>query len=527
MVVSAGAIQLSSLPLDLAPRPPALGGAAPGRAGLRTAAEARRSDGLLARCDRRSRQTTLDHFSWAPRNVTTYSQRYFVCLEDGWSTASGGERGPIFFYAGNEADVTLYLNNTGLMWESAPKFGALLIFAEHRYYGESLPFGKHSMQHLQFLTSEQAMADFAELLIEFKREQRCESSPVVAFGGSYGGMLAAWMRMKYPHVIDGSIASSAPILAFQGMQYDAGSYAKAVTYDASPAAGAPPGCVDAVRGVWGALTRAGATAEGRHALRGALGLCPDLPFESAEDVQALAAWLQSALDYIAMGNFPYESSYITNGNGILPAFPMRAGCKIMVAAASSRNDTSAVRAMVDFANIFYNSTGVMRCVDSRRGVNPDTDDDASLWGLQYCTEMFMPSSRDGVADMFWAQPWDEAAAVDGCMKQWGVVPRPMWPLTQWGGPRISAASNIVFANGEYDPWRGGGVLTSPNPSLVALDIPGAAHHLDLMFSNPADTPEVLAARAAQEANIAKWVQERTANDDAAASSLRMASVTTA
>lgn len=76
------------------------------------------------------------------------------------------------------------------------------------------------------------------------------------------------------------------------MQYDAGSYAKAVTYDASPAAGALPGCVDAVRGVWGALARAGATAEGRHALRGALGLCPDLPFESAEDVQALAAWLQ-------------------------------------------------------------------------------------------------------------------------------------------------------------------------------------------------------------------------------------------
>lgn len=32
-------------------------------------------------------------------------------------------------------DVTLYLNNTGLMWELAPKYDAMLVFAEHRYYG--------------------------------------------------------------------------------------------------------------------------------------------------------------------------------------------------------------------------------------------------------------------------------------------------------------------------------------------------------------------------------------------------------
>lgn len=37
--------------------------------------------------------------------------------------------------------MSLYVGATGLMWENAPDFNALLVFAEHRFYGESLPFG--------------------------------------------------------------------------------------------------------------------------------------------------------------------------------------------------------------------------------------------------------------------------------------------------------------------------------------------------------------------------------------------------
>ena len=39
------------------------------------------------------------------------------------------------------------------------------------------------------------------------------TGPWIAFGGSYPGSMAAWVREKYPHLIQGSVSSSGPLLA--------------------------------------------------------------------------------------------------------------------------------------------------------------------------------------------------------------------------------------------------------------------------------------------------------------------------
>ena len=52
--------------------------------------------------------------------------------------------------------------------------------------------------------------------------------PIVLFGGSYGGMLATWLRMKFPETFQGAIASSAPILYFKG-KTEEGAFYRVVT----------------------------------------------------------------------------------------------------------------------------------------------------------------------------------------------------------------------------------------------------------------------------------------------------------
>lgn len=65
----------------------------------------------------------LDHFSF--KNLSTFQQRYLISVEH-WSRPSS----PIFFYCGNEGDIEWFAENTGFVWEIAPRFGAMVLFAE-------------------------------------------------------------------------------------------------------------------------------------------------------------------------------------------------------------------------------------------------------------------------------------------------------------------------------------------------------------------------------------------------------------
>lgn len=452
----------------------------------------------MAECDEFFLEQRLDHFDLGG---PSYLERFFVCDRE-----YRRDDGVMFFYAGNEADVELYLNHTGLMWDNAREFGAMLVFAEHRYFGRSIPFRDEVRSHIKYLSTEQALADYAVLITHIKSKYK-RDIPVMGFGGSYGGMLAAWLRMKYPHIMDGAIAGSAPILSFlhQDPPVDMGSYARIVARDASPETGTAPLCANNIRRAWQAMLSRRDTVEGRQKLKSALRVCEHTPFDSEDDVAAFMMWAKESFDTLAMGNYPYPSSYVMNGRSVLPPYPMRAACAHVQG--EFEDDLALLDAFAQSIGVYYNSSKDQACYDFSAPPDEISQFD-DLWEYIICAETYQPQSADGVQDMYWSMPWNYSADDEQCRRKWGVGIRPRWGVTQYGGHKaLRFASNIIFSNGDLDPWSGTRVLESASDSVIALKVEGGAHQLDLMFSTPLDPPGVIAAREVEKEHMRRWIRQ--------------------
>ena len=155
--------------------------------------------------------TKLSHFGLG--NDKTFGIRYLI--DDTYF-----KDGPIIFFAGAETNIWTYYNQTGFVSHVLPKeFNALVVYGEHRYFGESFPFKKEEAfkgKNSQFMTIENVLSDYLGILNQVKKQYGAR--PVIAVGESYGAELAAWLRMKFPKQIDAALAASAPLLYRRDMQ---------------------------------------------------------------------------------------------------------------------------------------------------------------------------------------------------------------------------------------------------------------------------------------------------------------------
>uniref|UniRef100_A0A672FW22 Dipeptidyl peptidase 2 n=1 Tax=Salarias fasciatus TaxID=181472 RepID=A0A672FW22_SALFA len=436
---------------------------------------------------------TLDHFNFNSFGNGTFCQRYLIS-DKFWQNGSG----PVFFYTGNEGDISDFALNSGFILELAEQQGALVIFAEHRYYGASLPFGKDSFSRplVGLLTVEQALADYAVMITELKQQLQADNCPVIVFGGSYGGMLSVYMRLKYPNIVTGALAASAPILSTAGVG-DPRQFFRDVTADYEAVS---PQCSAAVRAAFQQLQDLAARQEYRR-IQSAFALCQ--PPSAPRDIHQLNGLLRNAFTFMAMLDYPYSTHFMGN----MPAHPVKMGCDIML------RGPDLLANLRDTAAIVYNSSTPLSCFDLYNlyvecadptgcGLGPNS----LAWDYQACTEVELCFESNNVTDMFPPMSFSQADRRRYCSERWGVTPRPGWLRLQFWGDALSSASNIIFSNGDLDPWANGGVRRSLSSSLIAINIPEGAHHLDLRGANDEDPESVVRARKQEAELIAGWIQ---------------------
>ncbi|KAM7532761.1 hypothetical protein Aperf_G00000129790 [Anoplocephala perfoliata] len=391
---------------------------------------------------------------------------------------------PILFYTSNEGSVEHFAHNTGFMLELAENLTGAVIFAEHRYYGSSLPFGNQSFSvtfafninrsRFGYLTAEQALADYAKLLADFKcLNRQFSNSPVISFTGSYA----------YPNIVAGGLASSAPIWLFPGMA-DCQGFLQVTTNAYERFGGSL--CTSNIREVphWSLIDevvkKSPIPANGLDDLSRILKTCK--PFPSGD---FLSDFAQYYLVTLAMANYPYSASFL----GELPAWPVKEFCKAMKSCQTHGKLSPQEDKYLSFGD---NSVNL----------------DANGWELQTCMEMTNPLCSDGKSDMFKSTSWNPINFSNNCHARYGVRPRMDWAGLQWWAKDVINDTRLIFSNGDIDPWSAFGVLNEnavPGATVVLID--HGAYHLDLRGSHPNDTAEVRAARGLIRNKIAEWIDE--------------------
>eukprot|EP00756_Hemistasia_phaeocysticola_P057775 Hpha_TRINITY_DN34387_c0_g1::TRINITY_DN34387_c0_g1_i1::g.109611::m.109611 len=393
--------------------------------------------------------------------------------------------GPVLFYAGPEnawSPATLACLS---LWKHAEALGAAMIGAEHRFFGESFP--AQGSKDWSPLTLDNVMKDYVAVVRNYTGPGgKYEGAKVAVFGGSYGGFLSMVLRVRYPEVFAGSIASAAPTQLYgsgvaEGTWFDtvASIYQSRDTECATKLSESFQELIDGI-------------STNPTQIQAALGLCTP---PSAVTAFKLKYYAAHAVSVVTQFNYP-EPAVDSVG------LPFQAACSSL----KQGSPLQGLRSMLDFA---YNSTKKpLECFNwegkSSALGRPSLGDInfALSWSYICCTFYFMPIAGSQLATDFFhfSIPFSLEGQTQRCVNLFGVKPD---TTPKFLPSELNGASNIFFSNFFYDPVKAFSLQSNVSDSVTLTVLPNAGHTQDLL-PFPGNPPDVVAAIAQEQDVLRKW-----------------------
>ncbi|XP_019486777.1 PREDICTED: thymus-specific serine protease [Hipposideros armiger] len=444
----------------------------------------------------------LDPFNTSDRR--SFLQRYWV-NDQHWASRDG----PVFLYLGGEGSLGPGSVMRGHPAALAPAWGALVIGLEHRFYGLSVPAGGLDRAQLRFLSSRHALADVVSARLALSRLLNVSSSsPWVCFGGSYAGSLAAWARLKFPHLIFAAVASSAPVRAV----LDFSAYNEVVSRSLTSAAiGGSPECRTAASIAFTEVERrlrAGGAA--RAALRKELGACASLgrSEDRAELLGALQALVGGAVQYDGQAGTPLSVRQLCgllqgrgNGSRPTPYRGLRQAVQVVIHRLGQR--------CLSFSRA--ETVAQLRVTEPQM---PGVGD--RQWLYQTCTEFgFYVTCEDPGC------PFSQLPALPSqlelCEQVFGLsassIAQAVAQTNSYYGGQSPGATQVLFVNGDADPWHVLSVTQALGSSVSALLIPGASHCMDMAPERSSDSPSLRLGRQSIFQQLQTWLRQAKESPD--------------
>ncbi|XP_026877516.2 thymus-specific serine protease [Electrophorus electricus] len=436
----------------------------------------------------------LDHFS--AQNTETFPQRFFL-NEQFWEPA----RGPVFLYIEGEGPLSELSVLAGHHVAMAEEHGALLVALEHRFYGTSIHSGALETRNLQHLSSQQALSDLAAFQRYIKQKYNLSRRNTwISFGGSYAGALSAWLRGKFPHLIYGAVASSAPVRA----ELDFSAYNKVVGRSLmDERVGGSEKCLN---NIWEGFRAVEAVLQGGNVAKVGTDFACCEPPTSPEDQAEL---MQSLAD-IFMGSVQY------NEEGV--SLTIARLCDLMTNQDEAGvQDEEAYSRLVKLVEV-YRTLEKEPCLDvSHRQtvltLNKTTDSRSGYrqWFYQTCTEFgFYQTCEDTscpFSRMLTLQTQTQLCRLLFGLPQHTLSMNIAFTNQYYGGDEPHS-QRVLYVNGDIDPWMELSVVR--NDGSVDRDravvINGTAHCADMNPTRPGDRLSLHQARKEIERHVATWLK---------------------